>query len=144
MTISTLLVSVDGSDCATRAVGKAAELFSALSPAPEVHLLHVHVPVPVGAAEAHVGHDALDRYYREESVPHLAAAEAALVAAGVPFTRHIHVGDPAEVIVHQAGVLQADLLVMGNHGRGALADAVLGSVAHRVLHRAPCPVLLVK
>jgi nucleotide-binding universal stress UspA family protein len=33
---------------------------------------------------------------------------------------------------------------MGNKGRSAVAEAVLGSVSHRVLHRAPCPVLLVK
>ena len=142
--MNTLLVAVDGSDCATRAVAQAVGLYAGLTPVPAVHLLYVHVPVPVGAAEAHVARPSLDRYYLEDSASHLCAAEDLLQSARVPFTRHIHVGDPAEVLVHQAAVLEADLIVMGNHGRGALADAVLGSVAHRVLRRAPCPVLLVK
>ena len=46
-------------------------------------------------------------------------------------------------IVRYASEAGADLVVMGTHGRGGLAHAVLGSVAERVLHRAPCPVLLV-
>jgi nucleotide-binding universal stress UspA family protein len=43
-----------------------------------------------------------------------------------------------------AGELGCDLIVMGTHGRGAVAGMVMGSVANRVLHLAPCPVQLVK
>lgn len=38
----------------------------------------------------------------------------------------------------------ADAIVMGTHGRGSFFDAVLGSVAGRVLALAPCPVIMVK
>nr|BFE79293.1 hypothetical protein GCM10020093_018940 [Planobispora longispora] len=39
---------------------------------------------------------------------------------------------------------QADLVVVGSHGRGGFSSAVLGSVSHGVLHRAHCPVAVVR
>ena len=59
-------------------------------------------------------------------------------------TTHVHVGQTAEVIARLAGELECDLIVMGSHGRSGLAGLIMGSVASRVLHLAPCPVLLVK
>jgi nucleotide-binding universal stress UspA family protein len=48
-----------------------------------------------------------------------------------------------ELIAAAATEVDADLIVVGTHGRGAAASAVLGSVAKRLLHVAPCPVLVV-
>jgi len=48
----------------------------------------------------------------------------------------------AELIVAAAAKVDADLIVVGTHGRGAAATAVLGSVAKDLLHRAHCPVLV--
>lgn len=50
-------------------------------------------------------------------------------------------GDPSSVLVDLA--LGADLLVLGNHARGALGSALTGSVAQRCAHHAPCPLVLV-
>jgi nucleotide-binding universal stress UspA family protein len=50
-------------------------------------------------------------------------------------------GDPASVLVELAE--GADLLVLGNRGRSALASALVGSVALRCAHHATCPVVLV-
>lgn len=47
-------------------------------------------------------------------------------------------------IADAAARLKADLIVMGSRGRSRLADAVLGSVVDDVLHRASCPVLVVR
>jgi nucleotide-binding universal stress UspA family protein len=64
--------------------------------------------------------------------------------------------DPAEVTVllNQGGVLERilktvakegiDLIVMGTHGRRGFNRLLLGSVADQVIHRAPCPVLVVR
>jgi nucleotide-binding universal stress UspA family protein len=53
-------------------------------------------------------------------------------------------GAPAEEIVKAATARQCDLIVMGSHGRNALASLVMGSVALEVSRKAPCPVLTVK
>ena len=51
---------------------------------------------------------------------------------------------PAAAIVTYARERGADLLVMGTHGRGAVAHLLMGSVAERVVRTAPCPVLTVR
>lgn len=56
---------------------------------------------------------------------------------------HLRVGEPAHAIADSALDLDAKLIVMGTHGRSGLAHLLLGSVAERVLRRAPCPVLIV-
>ena len=53
-------------------------------------------------------------------------------------------GDPADQIVRAADELEADLIVIGGRGKGAMQAIVLGSVAYRVLHHAPCPVLVTR
>jgi nucleotide-binding universal stress UspA family protein len=58
-----------------------------------------------------------------------------------PVERRLEDGDPAETIVRVAGEEGADLIVLGTHGRGALGKLLLGSVAEKVVRRAPCPVL---
>jgi universal stress protein A len=51
---------------------------------------------------------------------------------------------PAEEIVKYAKAHNLDLIVMGTHGRGAVAQLLVGSVAERVVRTAPCPVLTVR
>jgi nucleotide-binding universal stress UspA family protein len=53
-------------------------------------------------------------------------------------------GTPAAEIVKYAKEGDIDLIVMGTHGRGMVAHAVLGSVAEKVVRTAPCPVLTVR
>jgi nucleotide-binding universal stress UspA family protein len=51
---------------------------------------------------------------------------------------------PALAIVEYAQSAGIDLIVMGTHGRGAMAHFLVGSVAERVVRTAPCPVLTLK
>ena len=53
-------------------------------------------------------------------------------------------GNPVEQILKQAQEKNCDLIVMGTHGQGTLADAMMGSTARRVLRRSTKPVLVVR
>ena len=61
--------------------------------------------------------------------------------APVEVTTRIARGDPVRVLVDLSQ--DADVLVLGNRGRGALLGALVGSVALRCAHHARCPVVLV-
>ena len=139
-----ILLPVDGSECALRAVEHLISHSAWFRDLPEIHLLHVHAPIPIGRVQAHVGKETLHAYYLEESQASLLEAQKKLDAAGCSHTTHIHVGQPAEVIAKLAAEQGCDLIVMGTHGRGGIAGLVTGSVANRLLHLASCPVLLVK
>ncbi len=139
-----ILLPVDGSDCALRAVDHLIAHVAWFRDVPEIHLLHVHAPIPIGRVQAHIGADTLHAYYLEESQAHLIEAQHKLDAAGRFHTTHIHVGQPAEVIAKLAAELTCDLIVMGTRGRGGVTGLVMGSVASRVLHLAAGPLLLVK
>lgn len=139
-----ILLPVDGSECSLRAVEHLLTHISWFREVPEIHLLYVQPPIPIGRVQSHIGKETLHDYYLEESKAHLVLAQARLDAAGRFHTTHVHVGQPAEIIAKMAGEMQCDLIVIGGHGRGALANMVMGSVATRVLHLAACPVLIVK
>lgn len=139
-----ILLPVDGSECSLRAVDHLITHAAWFRDVPEIHLLQVHAPIPIGRVQAHVGRDTLHAYYLEESQELLIAAQKKLDAAGRFHTTHIHVGQPAEVIAKVAGELACDLIIMGTHGRSGMAGLVTGSVANRVLFLANCPILLVK
>jgi len=64
--------------------------------------------------------------------------------SGPRTTSAIRTGSPTYAIVDYAREHGIDLIVMGTHGRGALAHVVMGSVAERVVRLAPCPVLTVR
>lgn len=53
-------------------------------------------------------------------------------------------GIPHLAITDYAAKQEVDLIVMGTHGRGPIPSLLLGSIAQKVLHKAPCPVLAVR
>jgi nucleotide-binding universal stress UspA family protein len=53
-------------------------------------------------------------------------------------------GNPADVILEEARKVDADLVVVGTAGKNAVERFVLGSVSDKVVHRAPCDVLVVR
>ncbi len=67
-----------------------------------------------------------------------------LRSAGLKVDCIVREGYPASVIETEAEELPADLIVIGTRGHGGLKHLLLGSVAERVVQKAPCPVLTVK
>ncbi|MFN0196892.1 MAG: universal stress protein [Planctomycetaceae bacterium] len=63
---------------------------------------------------------------------------------GIEATFLIRSGSPFVEIVTLAKESDIDLLIIGTHGRGAVAHMLLGSVAERVVRKAPCPVLTIR
>jgi nucleotide-binding universal stress UspA family protein len=56
----------------------------------------------------------------------------------------VAMGDPAGEILRVAANVAADLIVLASHGRGAVGRLAFGSVAHRVAHASPIPVMIVR
>lgn len=61
-----------------------------------------------------------------------------------PVHCEVRVGTPFVEIVRYAKAQNTDLVILGTHGRGKIAHTLLGSVAERVVRKAPCPVLTVR
>ena len=139
-----LLLAVDGSSPSLAAVEALADRLRWFREPTELTLLHVHPAIPYKAAAAWAGHDAVAKYYDEESDAALAAPRAMLESRGIQHAVEKRVGDPATEIVQCAGAKAIDLIVMGTHGHSALANVVMGSVAMRVLAMTAVPVLLLK
>lgn len=68
---------------------------------------------------------------------------ASLSSAGVPARTHVAEGGAAAEIVRHAAERDVDLVVMGTHGRSGFDRLALGSVAEKVLRKAPCPIVTV-
>ncbi len=110
-------------------------------------LVHVMTPVVPMVGEGYVSPQAwadLQRQMRARGQRELDKHAARARKAGVRATALLLEGTPADRIVRAARSRRADLIVMGTHGRGALAKLFLGSVAERVIGTTPCPVLTVR
>ncbi len=139
-----ILVAIDGSPHSLAAVAALADRAAWFRDAPQLTLLHAHLPIPYKAAAAWAGHDAVAKYYSEESDAALEGAMKLLGARGMTFSVEKCVGDPADEIVGHAAAGNFDLIAMGTHGHTALAGLVMGSVATKVLARSKVPVLFMK
>jgi len=139
-----ILIPIDGSPNSNRAVEHVIASAALLKQAPQVFLLNVQWKLATGNVKMFINQDTINDYYREQGMEALSAARAKLDAAGLAYTYHISVGTPAEAIVQYAQEQQADQIAMSAHGQGRLTTLLLGSVAGKVVHLAPMPVLLIK
>lgn len=139
-----ILVPVDGSEHADRAVAHAIRLVTNSKSAMEVHVLTVCLPVMSGNVKMFIGQDAIDAYYRSEGEKALASARKLLDDAKLAYVFHIGVGQAAQIIIEYAGSKQCEQIVMGSRGLGSVSGLLLGSVATKVVQLAQVPVTLVK
>ncbi len=139
-----ILVAIDGSHSALRALGYVLKHAGMFGAAPDIILVNVHLPIPSVRAKAVLGADIVEQYYREESEQALAPALSMLRDTPCQVLERRVVGDPASQIVAAAGQHGCDLIVLGTHGHSALGNLFMGSVAMRVIADSPIPVLMVK
>jgi nucleotide-binding universal stress UspA family protein len=107
-----------------------------------LHVVPTFDPMPV-PSESFGGARLIYPVPREEVLSVLRRVVDTAGAGPIDTVLSAEPGDPAKVIVDQAVVIPADLVVMGTHGRGGLERFMVGSIAEKVLRRAPCPVLTV-
>ncbi|WP_153162421.1 universal stress protein [Zoogloea sp. 1C4] len=139
-----ILLPIDGSPVSRRVADALLARIDAGLTAPEIHLINIQRPVSQDVGQF-VNHEALRDFHRDEGLKALAEARAVLEAAGLAPVPHVVVDDqPAAAIVRFAGEQAVDEIVMGSHGRGAVAAMLLGSVAREVSRLAGIPVTLVK
>jgi nucleotide-binding universal stress UspA family protein len=143
-----ILMAVDGSPYSVKAAKYLAAHPALFGADAELHLLTVHLPIPAGLAMTNasllLGENAISDYYREDSAAALKPAEDSLRKAGIVFKSSYKVGSIADEVVSTALREKFDVIVMGSHGHGALANVVMGSVATKVLAAAPVPVLIIR
>ena len=138
-----VVVGTDGSDAAKRAAAIAASV--ARNNNAELHIITVVRPPegwwgvvgspPTPEAVA----DALAKAQRSILDGTLEAIEA----EGVTVTTVEEIGDPAGVLMDYCKAQNAGVLVVGKRGAGIVERLIMGSVADRVVHHSPCPVLVV-
>jgi nucleotide-binding universal stress UspA family protein len=143
ITLKTILVPSDFSDCSDEALRYGLELARRFDA--RLHLLHV-VQDPVAQPWAAEGFSVplfeVVEQWQKQAEERLRAAvpdadKGRVTVAAV-------VATPYAEILDYASAHEVDLIVMGTHGRGGVSHMLLGSIAERVVRRAPCPVLTVR
>ncbi len=141
--VQRILVPIDFSDNAASVLDWAAHL--AKEHGSRILLLHVyHLPVEFQQLEGAYLPPDFWSTVKNEAEQQLGRFAEDLRGRGLEVEALVREGYPATVIVEEAESLEADLVVIGTHGLSGLKHMLLGSIAERVVQKAPCPVLTVK
>ena len=141
---SKILVPVDFSEYTDEILEYAAEIAKKFGSS--LHLIHV-IPTMdyftpyesfISAENVEAAQKAIEAEVRKQ------LEETAGYLAGIAVTRAVRTGAAFIEITEYAESEGMDLIVMGTHGRGGIEHLLLGSVAGRVIRRAPCPVLTIR
>jgi nucleotide-binding universal stress UspA family protein len=145
VSVQHVLLATDFSEASAAALEYAKAIAKAFGA--RIHVLHVLEDLAAHAwtTEVYVAalpgvHEEMERQARER----LAAVFTPEEQASYSVTTELRTGSPFVEVVRYAREEKIDLIVMGTHGRGPIAHMLLGSVAERVVRKAPCPVLTVR
>ncbi len=142
-----ILLPLDGSELAARALPVAMRLCSRLSGELELVRALPNIILPYATSEAYVPAEIYQQLADErlrEAQDYLQRVTDEAATQGVHANAHIVWGDAAAAVLDLAAALPADLIVMTTHGRTGLARFALGSVADRVVRGGEAPVLLIR
>jgi nucleotide-binding universal stress UspA family protein len=137
-----ILIATDGSDSAREAVELGIELATEQGVVPV--LVHVVPAVDVLPTSGFGMTGAVSHELTDYDWSPLTDARALAEERGIDVRTQMLRGETVDEIVAYADTIDADLIVVGSRGHGALASALLGSVSRGVLHEARRPVLVVR
>ncbi|MBC7601850.1 MAG: universal stress protein [Ramlibacter sp.] len=138
-----ILLAADGSKYTKKALAFLVTHESLCGPDDELIVLHVQPPVPP-RVKTMMGTGTVAAYHRDEANAVLDPIKTFLAKHKIEARYSWKVGNVANEITAAAKESKAHLLVMGTHGHGVIARAVMGSIAQRVVANCDMPVLLVK
>lgn len=138
-----ILLAVDGSPYTKRMLATLAAHDEWFGPGHAYTVLHAVPAVPAGAA-AKVEREVLKAYYAQAADKVFKPIRSVLGRQGIEAQYLYRIGPAAAAIAAQASRGGHDIVVLGSHGHGALANLVLGSVATQVLAQCKTPVLVVR
>ncbi|MBI3094125.1 MAG: universal stress protein [Rhodocyclales bacterium] len=138
-----ILLPVDGSEHSARVARHAVRLAQSCA-SYEFLLLNVQEPIDAPELRGHMPAREIEAMQEARGGDAMAAARALLDAAGVAYVPEVTLGPVAASITRIAGERRCDAIVMGSHGAGAIANALMGSVTAEVIRHTPCPVTVVK
>lgn len=138
-----ILIATDFSPCSQHALEYAADLAKQLHAT--LLVTHVYFPPVVAVPEAVIPLSTADMHsFLERMQKGLDDAAAVAKRLGAEQVETVLLeGDPWHQVVRCAHDRRCDLIVVGTHGRGAVAHFILGSVAEKIVRKAACPVLVV-
>ena len=140
-----ILVPLDGAARAERAIPVAARLAKASNGS--VILLQVVVP-PIDysgyLAQGPLLSESMIEAYLDEAKSYLVTLAESNDLAGINTKVEVMFGTPAQDIFTVTHSRRVDLIVMSSHGRTGFTRWALGSVAHKVVHHSPVPVLVLR
>lgn len=115
-------------------------------PGSEVHAVHVLDPKSGRSKAVRIREQAVALEELPDRMRAYLAEHAGTLPRGGETSLGVHVrfGEPAQGILQMATDAQADLIVVGTHGREGLKRLTLGSVAEQIVRTAPCPVLVAR
>ncbi|BBO86074.1 universal stress protein [Desulfosarcina ovata subsp. sediminis] len=135
-----ILLPVDGSEHAMRAAEYAIKIARQMDA--HLRLVYCHRPFPVRLGEPYF-QNAINQIMDRANTM-LEPFRTMLKEKGAAFDDLVIEGPPGEKICEIARIEKCEMVIMGSRGRSDLKGLFLGSVAHRVLQQAPCPVLVVR
>ena len=138
-----ILLAADGSPYTKRMLGYVAAQQDWLG-AHHRYVVVSAVPSIPPRAAAVLGRDVVKGYYDAEAEKVFKPIRAFFKQRGIAAEFVSKVGPAAEIIAKHANGGSFDLLMMGSHGHGSLLNAVMGSVATKVIAQCKTPVLLIR
>lgn len=139
-----ILCPVDFSATSTHALETAIELATELNA--KIHLVHVYQYPAFSLPEADLATPidlSIQEGYVERLGTQLAKLKDKYTSPALSISTTLAEGVPYVEIIHTAKEVNADLIIVGTHGRTGLSHMLLGSVAERVVRSATIPVLSV-